>query len=702
MKRRPDEWLPIAAVWLGLGGVLAALTAQVVDWYVMTDELLYERLAISVGQNHSPLPRVHGELIGNVNQLYPLVLAPVFHGHVVPDALRDAHVLNALVMSSACIPVYLLARRVLESAPLALAVAALSVAMPWIALASFLMTEVVAYPVFAWTMFALYSALARPSIPRDLLLLLALALAVFARTQFVVLLAVVPIALLLYRPSPRRAVREHRVLAVAYAALAVAAVTLAALGELAHALGTYSVTAEGNVAPSGMPRSLLEHLAPLGLGLGIAPFILGVAWLLHALVKRRPAAQQIFASVALVTFIALLFEVTSYDLRFGAERLHDRYLFYVVPLLLIAAGALLRERSWPRWPLVVAGGLLALAFSVLTVTSYGKFNVDSPVAMLNEPLLDVGGSQGGAQLLLALLAVAATALLLAPRRIAVAAVCVAALAMPALGGAAFTRLLAHDGTSGRPITLDQGVVFDWIDRKLGTGARVTMIPYPILYGTYWENVAYWWNVEFWNASVRRAAVYEGAFTGTPETFPTIPVAFDRQTGRASASPTRYVVAGVAETRFHLAGRALDDDRGTVLIDAVRPWRADWLAFGFYRDGWTVPKRAGTIRIFAPKEQRAAQRRYVTISVRAPQDQEPRSVVIGSNAAEWRADVPETGASTQISACVPAGGYADVDVRAPRYSPIYGDPRSEQSFVSYARSGGVLVTGIALADETGSC
>jgi hypothetical protein len=52
--------------------------------------------------------------------------------------------------------------------------------------------------------------------------------------------------------------------------------------------------------------------------------------------------------------------------------------------------------------------------------------------------------------------------------------------------------------------------------------------------------------------------------------------------------------------------------------------------------------------------------------------------------------------------VPPRGFADVRVSAPRYSPIYGDPRSESSFVSYARSGGVLITEIALADEVGSC
>ncbi|MFL5944316.1 MAG: hypothetical protein ACJ74D_09730 [Gaiellaceae bacterium] len=695
-------WLPVAALWLVLGAILAVLAAEVVDWYVMTDELLYERLAISVAHGGSLLPRVHGDLIANVNQLYPLLLAPLFAGRLVPDALREAHILNGLVMSSACVPVYLLARDVLRHVPLALAAAALSVTIPWIALASFLMTEVVAYPVFAWAMLALYAAAVRPSAARDGLLLLALCVAVLARTQFAVLLVVVPLALLLYRPAPRRLLVEHRVLAIAYAALAVLGTVLSATGNLSRALGTYSVTAEGNLAPSGMPRSLLEHLAPIGLGLGVVPFVLGVAWLLLALVRTRPPEQRAFASIAAVAIVTLLLEVTSYDLRFGAGRLHDRYLFYIVPLILVAAAGMLREREWPRWALGAAGGLLALAFAVLPVVSYGKFNVDSPVALLNEPLLDLGGSERGAQLLLALVAIAALVLILASRRAALVLALVGALAIPAQGAAAFTRLLAHDGTSGRPITLDQGVVFDWIDRTVGTDAKVTMVPYPILYGTYWENVAYWWNVEFWNASVRRAATYEDAFTGTPETFPAISLAFDRRTGRANVSPTSYVVQGVAETRFRLSGRAVDDDRGAVLIEAKRPWRADWLAFGLYRDGWTVPNRAGTIRLFATPGQAAPQRRFVTISLQAPRDQPPRPAVIDSNAGKWSVEAPTTGTSTQVSACVPPHGYADVRVSAPRFTPIYGDPQSERSFVSYARSGGVLVTGIALADEVGSC
>jgi hypothetical protein len=229
-----------------------------------------------------------------------------------------------------------------------------------------------------------------------------------------------------------------------------------------------------------------------------------------------------------------------------------------------------------------------------------------------------------------------------------------------------------------------------------------MVPYPFLYGDYWENVAYWWNVEFWNASVRRAAVYDRAYTGTPDTFPTTNLSFDRTTGQANLSPSDYVAQAVAETRFRLAGKVIAENRGVDLIRAERPWRAQWLASNLYRDGWTIPRVVGTIRIFATPGQTGPERRYVTLSVRAPNGVPPRAFKFWSNSASWAGRAGVQPISNQLAVCVPPHGYADVRVTAPRYSPIYGDPRSESSFVSYARSGGVLVTGIALADETSPC
>ena len=54
-----------------LGWVLSLATTRVVNWFVMTDELFYERLGISVAHSGSVVPRFRGETVGNVNQLYP-------------------------------------------------------------------------------------------------------------------------------------------------------------------------------------------------------------------------------------------------------------------------------------------------------------------------------------------------------------------------------------------------------------------------------------------------------------------------------------------------------------------------------------------------------------------------------------------------------------------------------------------------------
>src|SRR5262245_10498614 len=226
----------LLALWVGLALGLSALTPRVNDWLVMTDELLYERLALGVSQLDSLLPHVHGELIPSLNQLYPLLIAPAFRDGLVPSSLHDAHSLNAWVMSSACIPAFLLARRVTGRRLVAFALAVLTVCLPWIVLSSFLLTEVAGYPAFLWAVLAIQVAIAAPSRRHDVLALLGIGLAVFARTQFELLLLVVPVAIAAYelgrggvRESARRTMQDHRLLTAAYVVLAAGAVVLAAL-----------------------------------------------------------------------------------------------------------------------------------------------------------------------------------------------------------------------------------------------------------------------------------------------------------------------------------------------------------------------------------------------------------------------------------------------------------------------------------------
>src|SRR5207253_8007628 len=105
----------------------------------MTDELLYERLAIGIARTHSPLPRLHGVDVHSFSQLYPLLIAPLFGDGSVAHDLQRAHFLNAWIMASACIPAFLLARRVTGRRWVAWVVAALTVCMPWILYSSFLL-----------------------------------------------------------------------------------------------------------------------------------------------------------------------------------------------------------------------------------------------------------------------------------------------------------------------------------------------------------------------------------------------------------------------------------------------------------------------------------------------------------------------------------------------------------------------------------
>src|SRR4029079_4573242 len=88
-------------------------------------------------------------------QLYPLLIAPLFGDRLVPGSLHAVHFLNAFVIRSACVPAYLLARRVTGRGPAAWFVAVATLCVPWLVLSSFLLTEVAAYPALLWGVYGL-------------------------------------------------------------------------------------------------------------------------------------------------------------------------------------------------------------------------------------------------------------------------------------------------------------------------------------------------------------------------------------------------------------------------------------------------------------------------------------------------------------------------------------------------------------------
>ena len=166
----------------------------------------------------------------------------------------------------------------------------------------------------------------------------------------------------------------------------------------------------------GLVRLAFEHLALLALGLAILPFIVGAGWLVDRLRPSTPGPERAFAVVGCTALVLVTLQVASFNQRFGAGLVKDRYLFYVVPdRARRARRRAWRRAQWPRWwALVVPTVVAAIGFASAPLALYEKFNVDSPIAILNNELLELATSTRWAHVLLVLAAlVAAQALLLA-------------------------------------------------------------------------------------------------------------------------------------------------------------------------------------------------------------------------------------------------------------------------------------------------
>jgi hypothetical protein len=702
--------VPIALV---LGWVLSLATTRVANWFVMTDELYYERLAISVAQTGSILPRLHGEVVSNVNQLYPVLLSSVFGDGDVPASLEAAHRLNAFVMATAAIPVYLLARRIGIGWLASLWIGALAVAVPWIVLSSFLLTEVVAYPAFCWALLGLTVATIRRTALADVMALASIALAVLARTHFFVLLPVLAVAVAAdavfetaggLRPAGATLWQTRKPLLGAYLALGLAAVVLAIGGDVSRALGSYAGTTDALQIDFDVLRLAAQQVAVLALGLAVLPFLLGTAWLIERLRASAPVPERAFAAVGSATVVLLVLQVAAFNRHFGAGQVKDRYLFYAVPVVLVALAAAVSSPRWPKWwALLVPTAVCVAGFSSLPLPTYQKLNVDSPLAMLNDKILELAGSLGWARVLLVLATLVGAQLLLMARlflptrAVAIGLAALATFALPGQAVYAFDRLFAVNGTNGLPVTLDQGVVFDWIDRAVGGGGDVTMLRYPANRGDYWAGVQYWWDVEFWNESV----VEDGSIgVGLPGPEPWTR-AFDERTGAARRlAETVHVLVHQTDVRFRLAGKALVFDRDAYLIEPERPWRASFVTRGIYPDGWTRPHRPATIRVFADPGQRTAVKRFLTMALTAPEAARlDLPVTISSNLEQRRGRIaPGRSLEPQVTVCVPAGGYGEIEVDTPIVTDVYRDPTKAPLTGETDRPAGLLVRWLALADE----
>jgi hypothetical protein len=670
-------------------------SGRIRDWSVMTDELQYAKLAVSIGETHSPLPMLHGTSVSIANQLYPLLLAPLYGSLSSPDAFRAAHLLNAGVMASAVFPVYLLARELLCRA-WSLGVAVLAVVTPWLVLTGFVMSEVVAYPVFAWAMLAVHRTIAVPTARRDLLAALAVAVAIVARTQFAALGVVLPLGILGHElgsavASPgasrrralasavRTAARGHGTLWGVYAASGALAGIVTVVGY--RLFGAYNTAVEsGSLLPPAVWVSAVRHLDVVGIGCGLAPLVLGGGWILAAIVRPQSPERHAFATLAGLTIVLLAVETASFDIRFGGpDVMRDRYLFYAVPLLLVGSAAALTEAR--RGPVAIgaaaATSLVAATVAGLPFPTFPGVSVDTPVSVFNETLIEQSAALGTgtfvAFVVLLVGVVLVLSLLVAPRIPAALALFVIVLAFSGhVLRTEVNRILEGTSLSDRPLAGPPGVVLDWVDSVVAEGQQVAIAPFPV--STAWGSSAiHWWNVEFWNRTITRSYVaQDGNFTYTP--FPDRVLRIDRVTGDVArtADAPRYVVVVPDDPRFGLAGRVHATNVGLVVLAVDRPYRAAWSSRGLRADGWTDPDEPASIRVY-PRPGVGPRLERLHVWLRAPGPAGARYTV--SSGPTTRTATISAGASSEetVLVCVAPHSPADVTVTTATSARIESAP-----------------------------
>lgn len=592
--------------------VLAAAAAFVWFWlalrvptpWIMIDELLYSELAKSFAESGEFL--VREQPTGLYALLYPLLLSPAWLAGSMATTYALAKAINVVLMMVMVVAVYFWARR-LVSPPYVVLAVALVLLMPSFAYTGALMTENAFAPALVVALFAIALTLERPSLARQLLAVAAIGVACAARLQGLVLLAVFPTALVLKLSFDLRAedaagrrrlavgeLRQYLPSAVILAGLGTGYVAVKSLQgrTLSSGLGAYGGITQAEYSLSDAAHWILFHFAELTFSVAVVPVsallvLVGLAWRWPG---RMSSAERAFVAVAASATFWLVLEVGAFASRF-TDRINERYLFGVAPLLFLALAVWL-ARALPRPPLLAAFAAVTPAALLLTLPLERVVNVSifsDAFALL--PLLRVSqllsvGLDTVKVLLVVGCAAAAALFALVPRRLG-------ALVVPA-AVAGFLALSSYNvvgSVRGYSAALSAAVGAGekrWVDERLRGGSA------SVLYGSSADpsrEAAVLWQTEFWN---RRVAAVYSLNASDPAALPFQAATLDRASGRirarglANALPRYFIV----ERSLELAGDPIAErPPGLVLYRVTPPPRLARAAEGIYADGWMGERSA---------------------------------------------------------------------------------------------------------------
>lgn len=584
LRGRVPVWALLAALVTASFLLRLWLGSKQLGPFILVDELIYSEVARSIADGSGLL--VRGEHYSVASVLYPLLISPAY---ALSDSLVTAYAvvkgINALLMSLAAVPAYLVGRRVLPPR-LAFLGAGLAILLPSLVYSGSVMTENAFYPAFLLAAWQLVRVLERPTPGGQLLLLGLCAICVLIRVQGIAVVLAALTAPLLLRVVGRRPLRPFAPLyaLVLGGGLLLAGLQLARGASLSALLGTYAVVGESGYDAGSVLRFLLWHVEELDLYVGVLPVAATIVLLGRWRSLDAPAQAFLAAAVALLGWIVLV--VAAFASRF-ANAIEERNMFVVAPLLLIALLVWV-DRGAPR-PRTLATLAAFVAALLPAYFPYERF-IESKARSDTLMLIPLWNLQDEITLprvdeVVYLAALGAALLfLLVPRRLA--------LVLPLVVGAYFVVALRPIATGSHGVRIaSAGAVFtgigsthrDWIDRAVPDGAEVA-----VLWTGRTDRFTVFQN-EFFNRSVGRVYTIGGALPGNlPET----PVRVDETSGvveRTDGSPV--------ETGYVLTDGSIAPAGVVVATDAVRgltvyrvPGRivSTTSVEGLEADGWSGP------------------------------------------------------------------------------------------------------------------
>jgi hypothetical protein len=352
--------LPLVVFAAAVFATFVALCFHVDNPRLYVDEVRYLDAASSLAHGHGL--QVRGGGYGWAPG-YPVVVAPLValaSGRV--SAYAWVKVANAFFFALAAIPIYLLARRFV-SRRLSTAVALLSIVIPSSVYVSLVLTESLAYLVASVALYAIVLALEGPTTRRQLCALASVALAYAVRPQFAALYVLYIIALAVLLPAPRRTRLRDVLPSLLSIGVLFVGLLVVLLTRGASALGRYSDLWRA-YHPISVARWFVYYSADLALYVGLVPVVVAPAVVLLLRARHRAGSRRhavllvVFLGANLLTLaVAAAFASTPYAMGL----LHDRYVFYVVPLWLVAGAVWLQESApRPRGALAVGAATLLL------------------------------------------------------------------------------------------------------------------------------------------------------------------------------------------------------------------------------------------------------------------------------------------------------------------------------------------------------